>query len=285
MIISVTGGKGGTGKSTIATGLAYSLSKKYKTLLVDADVGCPDDHLLLSIKLKREKEVTTFVPEINKEKCIKCGKCSEVCKESALVFVKGNYPVLIRDQCVGCKACMYSCPVGAITETREVVGGIYTGERHGIRLVTGELVAGRKDSSILMAELLNYVHLIQKDYDVVIIDTAAGTSCEVIRALMESELALTVTEPTPFGAHDLRVILELARELGTPAKVVLNKSGIASDEETIRIAEEFNTSVVGKIPYDKSFQESYSKGEPVKSSELDKLAQFIGERLERNLSA
>lgn len=275
MIISVTGGKGGTGKSTIATGLAFSLSKEYEVILVDADVSCPSDHLLLSIKLKKKRKITMFVPKITKEKCIKCGKCNKVCKVSALIFVKENYPVLVPNQCIGCKACIYSCPVGAITENKEPIGWIYTGERYGIKLVTGELLPGRKESSILVAELLNYA--LQKSYDILIIDTAAGTSCTVIRALIESKLALAVTEPTPFGAHDLRAILELARKIGTPAKVVLNKLGIASDEEIIKITKEFGTELVGKIPYSKSIQENYSRGVPVRIPELDELAKFIGE--------
>ncbi|MCD6414037.1 MAG: ATP-binding protein [Candidatus Diapherotrites archaeon] len=275
MIIAVTGGKGGTGKSTVATGLAHVLSKSHKVLLVDADVGCPDDHLLLSAKLKREKEVTTFVPEIHKDKCIKCGQCAKACRESAIVFVEGKYPFLVPDQCIGCKACMYSCPVGAITERREAVGGIYTGGNHGIKLVTGELLSGKKDSSILVAELLEYVHSIQKNYDIVIIDTAAGTSCEVVRALMESDLALAVTEPTPFGAHDLRVILDLVEKLKVPAQVVLNKAGVAPGDGIREIADKHKTKVVAEVPYSKGFQESYSRGEPLKGKMFDELAEKL----------
>ncbi len=111
MKIAITGGKGGTGKSTISTALALELSKKGKTLLIDADVDCPNDHLILSINREKIKYIFQPIPKFNFTKCKKCGKCSEVCRENAIVFIKGEYPILIPEQCIGCSACMISCPL------------------------------------------------------------------------------------------------------------------------------------------------------------------------------
>jgi MinD superfamily P-loop ATPase len=114
MKIAVTGGKGGTGKSTIATALAIELSQKGRVLLVDADVDCPNDHLILNIEREKVRDIFQPIPKINKKKCKKCGKCSEVCRENAIFQIKGEYPLVISDQCIGCSACMIACPFGAI---------------------------------------------------------------------------------------------------------------------------------------------------------------------------
>ena len=108
MKIAITGGKGGTGKSTISTALAVELAKKYKVILVDADVECPDDHIILSIKREKVKDVTAFLPLFNEKKCLKCGKCGEVCKENAIILIKDKFPFIAGKQCNGCGACLVS---------------------------------------------------------------------------------------------------------------------------------------------------------------------------------
>jgi MinD superfamily P-loop ATPase len=127
MKVAITGGKGGTGKSTISTALAVELAKKYKVMLVDADVECPDDHILLSTKREKVRDVEAFLPLFNEEKCLKCGKCSEVCNENAIVLIKDKFPILVSGQCTGCGACRLACPNEAITEDIQIIGSIYQG--------------------------------------------------------------------------------------------------------------------------------------------------------------
>ena len=157
MKIAVTGGKGGTGKSTIATSLAVELSKRNKVLLFDADVECPNDHIILSIKREKVKDVYQPLPKFNFDKCIKCGLCSKVCRKKAIVFVKGKYPIFLPDVCIGCSACIISCPVNAIERDKKKIGVIYQGKvQKNLSFVSGEMVIGQEESSPIA---VSYTHL------------------------------------------------------------------------------------------------------------------------------
>ena len=136
MKIAITGGKGGVGKSMVATSLAVEFARKNKTMLVDADAECPNDHLLLSVKRKKYITVYQSIPRFDYSKCLKCGKCALACKRGAIVWVKGKYPAFVKDACIGCMACLSACPYGAITETRKEIGTIYTGKNYNVNLVS-----------------------------------------------------------------------------------------------------------------------------------------------------
>ena len=129
-IIGITGGKGGTGKSTIATALAVELGKKFNVLLVDMDVDCPNDHLILNIKRNLVKKVNQRIPKWNLKKCNKCGLCGKVCKQNAIVSIKGKKPIFMQNQCNGCGACLIKCPVNAISWINKEIGMIYRGNKH-----------------------------------------------------------------------------------------------------------------------------------------------------------
>jgi len=151
MRIGITGGKGGTGKSTIATALAVELAKKNKVLLIDADADCPNDHLILSIKRKKAKDVFQLIPKWDFKKCIKCGKCSFVCKQHAIVFIKNKFPIFIPEQCNGCKACMFACPTGAIKKDKKKIGSIYYGKKGNISFVSGEIEPNQPLSEFIVS--------------------------------------------------------------------------------------------------------------------------------------
>ncbi len=275
MKIAVTGGKGGTGKSTIATALAMELSKKNKVLLVDADVDCPNDNIILSINLKKVKDVETMIPKIDKKKCIKCGKCSQICKEKAIVHVKGEFPVLIPEQCTGCRACKIACPVGAISEEKQKIGEIFIGKKENITLISGKMKPGIEESSLIVNDVKKYIKQRKEDYDYMIIDTAAGTHCPVIAALMNSELGIAITEPTPLGNHDLILILKLMKKLGVKSKIVLNRSDISNKNKIIQTSKKFNSKIIAEIPYDKKIQKAYSKGEPIKHKSIKEIVKNL----------
>ncbi|MCK5321253.1 P-loop NTPase [Candidatus Pacearchaeota archaeon] len=273
MKIAITGGKGGTGKSTVSTALAAELSKENKVLLVDADVDCPDDDIILSINLKKIKDVETMIPEIDKSQCIKCGKCNRVCKENAIVQIRGEFPILVPEQCNGCKSCKIVCPVDAISEAKQKVGEIFVGKKGNITLLSGRIKPGVEESSLIVNAMKKAIKL--EDYDYIIIDTAAGTHCPVISALLDVDLGIAVTEPTPLGNHDLTLILELMRQLKIKPKIVLNRSDIADKGIIERTSEKFNSEIMAEIPYSKKIQEAYSKGEVIKHKAIKKIAEFL----------
>lgn len=272
--IAITGGKGGTGKSTVATALAYELSKTKKVLLVDMDVDCPNDHLILSIKLKKVKDVKTMIPEFDSEKCIHCGRCSKVCRENAIVQVKQRLPVLVSDQCTGCKACMIACPVGAITENKQVIGGIYEG-RGIVDLISGKMKTGIEESSLIVNAVKKYIKNKEKKYDYIIIDTAAGTHCPVIAALLGADIGFAVTEPTPLGNHDLILILKLMKKLEIKSNIVLNRADVADKKQIEKTAQKYETKIVAEIPYSKKIMEQYCAGKPIRNEAILKIARSL----------
>ncbi|MCE5214385.1 MAG: ATP-binding protein [Methanobacterium sp.] len=278
MKIAITGGKGGTGKSTISTAFAVELAKKYKVMLVDADVECPDDHILLSIKREKVRDVEAYLPSFNEEKCIKCGSCAEVCKENAIVIIKDNFPFIIEKQCNGCGACLFTCKNKAIDENKQIIGSIYQGKfendskiADNFMLISGEIEVGCESSSPVVNETREFASKFEDEYDFSLIDTAAGTHCNVISALIGVDLALTVAEPTPLGKHDLDIILKLLKILQIKSEIIVNKSDIGDLSLIHELENNYGINVLSEIPYTKRIIENYSEGIPI---EHDKIAEI-----------
>ena len=206
MKIAVTGGKGGTGKSTVATSLAIEFARTKKTMLIDADVECPNDHLLLNVKRKKYSNVYQPIPKWDFSKCTKCGKCASVCKQNAIVFVKDKFPAFVKDVCIGCKACMVACPNNAISMTKKQIGTIYTGRNYNVNLVIGELKLGELASGEIVSSVREKAEEISKKLkpEITLIDSAAGIGCPVIASLVGTDYIVAVTEPTPSALHDLK---------------------------------------------------------------------------------
>lgn len=279
MIIGVTGGKGGVGKTTISVGLANEFTKRGKSvLLVDADVECPNDHLLLGINIddmSHVSDVTIPKPIINDDKCIKCGACVRVCRESALFQLPGKPPQLIPDQCIGCGACSLVCPVNAITETEEVIGEILKTKKYNIELMTGVMTPGYEEASPIVNKLFAEVDKIKRNYEYIIVDTAPGTHCNVISSLRHVDYAFAVTEPTPLGAHDLDLILSLGKEINVPMDIIVNRYGIGDDTLIEEVKNKHNVNIVARLPYDKKVFEKYSHGIPVEHEVFHYLVDMI----------
>ncbi|HDQ22401.1 MAG TPA: 4Fe-4S dicluster domain-containing protein [Candidatus Uhrbacteria bacterium] len=267
MKIAVTGGKGGTGKSMVATSLAVEFAKNKKTALLDVDVECPNDHLLLSVKKKQYSKIYQPIPKWNFKKCTKCGKCAAVCKQNAIVFVKNKYPAFIKDVCIGCKACIVTCPTKAISETKKEIGTIYTGKNYGVDLVTGELKLGELASGEVVAEVRKYSEKITRKLktEIILIDSSAGIGCPVIASLVGTDYIVAVTEPTPSALHDLRRVLYLANHFQIPHGIIINKYDLAEKFylKIEQFARENKIKIIGKIPYKKDFVNSTIKMKPV----------------------
>jgi MinD superfamily P-loop ATPase len=267
MKIAITGGKGGTGKSTVATSLAVEFAENKKTMLVDADVECPNDHLLLSIKRKKYCNVYQPIPKWDFSKCTKCGICAQVFKQNAIVFVKDKYPAFVKEVCIGCNACMAACPTGAISMSKKQIGTIYIGKNYGVDLITGELKLGELASGEVVAEVRKYSEKVNhklKD-EIVLIDSAAGIGCPVIASLVGTDYIVGVTEPTPSALHDLKRVLYLANHFGIKHGIVINKFDLEKSFclEIEKFAKGNNIPIIGKIPYRKDFVDSTIKMKPV----------------------
>lgn len=267
MKIAITGGKGGTGKSIVTVSLAVEFARSNSTMLVDADVECPNDHLMLSIKRKKYTKVYQPIPKWDFDQCVKCGKCASICKQNAIVFVKDKYPAFVKDVCIGCKACLVACPTGAITETKKEIGTIYTGKNYGVDLVSGELKLGELASGEVVAEVRKYSEEIARKIKAktILIDSAAGIGCSVIASLVGTDYIVAVTEPTPSALHDLKRVLYLAHHFGIKHGIVINKFDLERNFclKIEEFAKRSKIPILGKIPYRKDFVDSMIKMEPV----------------------
>lgn len=262
MKIAIAGGKGGTGKSTIATMIAAELGAKAKTMLVDCDVECPNDHLLLNTDLEFHQDVFQVIPKWDQSICNKCGKCAEICKQNAIIFVEGKFPAFLPEKCIGCKACLVACPLNAITVDKRSVGKIYLSDskEHNVILVTGELNIGDLASGEIVAELRVESEKINKDKNCehIVTDAAAGIGCPVIASIVNNDAVIAVTEPTPSAFSDLKRIISLATHFNIPIGILINKYDIDNNftEKIEEYAESNKIKVMGKMPYDKELIKS-----------------------------
>ena len=253
MIISVASGKGGTGKTTVATNLAVSLESEVQFL--DCDVEEPNAHLFIHPEWEETKTITTPVPQVDETKCSLCGKCSEICQFKAIVVI-GDTVLPFHELCHSCGGCMEVCPEKAITETGRELGIIERGYRNGIKFIHGKLRIGEAMSP----PLIRKVRSLARPDQLIIIDAPPGTSCPVIASMEGADFVLLVTEPTPFGLHDLELALEAVKVLGIPCGLVINRSDIG-DTQVKEYAPRQSLPILMEIPFDRRIAEAYSRGE------------------------
>lgn len=254
MIISVASGKGGTGKTLIATSLALTMQKKIPVQLLDCDVEEPNDHIFFKPDADHAEMVSIPVPHIDEEKCTRCGRCAKVCVYNAIA-VLGGYVLTFPQLCHGCGACSYLCPEKAITEEDREMGLIEIGRAGDITLVQGRLAVGEAMAPPVIRKLKEYI---DNDY-LVIIDAPPGTSCPVITSVRSSDFCLLVTEPTPFGLHDLKLAVAVMRELNMPCGVVLNRAG-TGDDTVVDYCGSESIPVLMTVPLDMEIARQYSRG-------------------------
>jgi len=262
--IGITGGKGGTGKSTVSILLANKYFKDgNKVVLVDCDVECPNDYLLLGKELKNPRErIYTDFPKLDKSKCQKCGLCVKTCRSNAIFQAPGQYPIFIKDLCSGCSACWLICPHKAIKLQKEETGQIFVSQlKKNYWLITGLAKAGLEETGPIVNQTKKFAMKFaqEKKADIVLLDTAAGTHCPVISALLGVDSAYAVTEPTPMGAVDLDLILDLCRKIKVPIEVILNQSDLGDKKEIQKIVQKHQTKIIKEIPYSKKIVQAYSR--------------------------
>jgi MinD superfamily P-loop ATPase len=267
MKIAITGGKGGTGKSMVATSLAVEYAKRKKTILIDVDVECPNDYLLLSAKRRKHSNIYQPIPKWNLKKCIKCGKCAVACQQKAIIFVEDKYPVFVKDKCIGCKACILSCSQKAISVSKKQIGTVYLGKNYGVDLMTGELKLGELASGEVVAEVREEAEKINKKMKAqnILIDSAAGIGCPVIASLVGTDYVVAVTEPTPSALHDLKRVLFLANHFKIKHGIVINKFDLAEkfSKKIEKFAKDKRIKIIGRIPYSQDFVRSTIQMKPV----------------------
>lgn len=262
MQIAVASGKGGTGKTTIATSLALSLSKvsaeDLSVLFLDCDVEAPNAHLFLRPQVESQQEAVIFLPQIDPALCTACGRCVEVCQFHALALI-GKKVLVFPQLCHGCGSCTLNCPEKAIAEIQNPIGILESGQTEtGITFAQGILTISEPMPTPIIRQLKRWK---KRNADqTVILDAPPGASCAVVETVRGSDFVLLVTEPTPFGLHDLKQMVSILREMDIPAGVVVNRDGIGDGSLDAYCTAE-NLPVLLRIPFDRAIAQGTAQGQ------------------------
>jgi MinD superfamily P-loop ATPase len=255
VILAIASGKGGTGKTTVATNLAFVASRAGRSVAyLDCDVEEPNGAIFLKPQIQEDRAVTTAVPKVDLDKCTGCGKCGEICQYSAIISM--NKTVLsFPELCHGCAGCWLVCPAGAITEGRREIGRLQAGPAGKVMFVQGLLNIGQAMSP----PLIRAVKAASPRADLTIMDCPPGTSCPVIEAMRGADYVLLVTEPTPFGLNDLKLAVETVRKLKLPFGVLINRAD-SGDLQTRQFCRQSRIAILAEIPDVRAVAEAYSRG-------------------------
>jgi len=258
--IAVASGKGGTGKTTVAVALAESLSSNngQPVLISDCDVEAPNVHLYLDPEIQQSKGVHILIPQIDENKCTGCGVCSEVCQYNAIIILKDR-PMVFPSLCHGCGSCALNCPDNAIREIPNQIGTLERGTgKEEIFLRYGLLDPGEPLTVPVISDLRKWNDGFSLDIE--IIDSPPGASCPVVEAIRGVDFLILVTEPTPFGLHDLKQAHQVANELGIQAGVIINRDGMG-ETDIGEYCNQNNIALLMKIPLDKEIGAGLARGD------------------------
>lgn len=256
MRIAVASGKGGTGKTTVALALANVLGN---SVLIDCDVEAPNAHIFLDPKIEGSRDFHVMVPVIDHDKCTGCGECARVCQYNALAVVRKTV-IQFPELCHSSGGCVLICEPKAIAEGEHLIGEIQWGKAGRIDFYNGRLKIGEHLSPPLIKELKKMTHDIS-DRDM-ILDCPPGTTCPMIEAVRNTDYCVLVTEPTPFGLHDLEMAAEVVSELGIPSGVIINRADMG-DDSVRKFCIEKGLTILLEIPHKRKIAEGYAIGENI----------------------
>jgi MinD superfamily P-loop ATPase len=256
MVITVASGKGGTGKTSVAVNLASTARENgYAVQLIDADVEAPNTHLFLNPEIKAEKSINALVPRVDEGACTLCGTCAEVCEFQA-IGVFGSSVLVFSELCHSCGGCTLACPEKAITEIEHPIGTLRLGgTADALGFLEGRLKIGEAKAPPIIREVKRHL-----DREILnIIDAPPGNSCPVVEAMKSSDYILLVTEPTPFGFHDLRMTFDVVRDMGIPFGLVVNKAGVGT-RDVYDFCDEHDIPIHLEIPFRQDLAKTYAAG-------------------------
>jgi len=279
--IAIASGKGGTGKTTVSVNLFKWIIQHWteKVQLVDCDVEEPNDHIFLpEYLISKEQEITQLIPKIDLNNCTFCRKCVEWCEFNAIVVIPpAQFAEVNNSLCHSCGACLIACEDNAMIEYLHSIGkaNFYT-NKSSLGLLEGELKISSSMQTMLIGELKK---LANPEAEVIIFDSPPGTSCPVVESVADSDFVILVTEPTPFGLHDLKLTVELIKELKIDFGVIVNKAGLGTDNIYDYLKKE-KIELLGKIPFSKEYASKYARGKLSTSNEIfNEQYNLIGEVL------
>jgi len=254
--LSILSGKGGTGKTTLAVNLALALDN---VQLLDADVEEPNDYLFVSPEIgEKEKEsVMRLIPEVNDEKCTACRKCVDFCEYNALAMMLDKV-LIFEEVCHSCGGCKIVCPENAITEKEKELGKLYHDSLDNLDFWQGELNPGEEKAVPVIEKLKTKIDHDKK----VIIDSPPGTTCPTIEAIIDTDFTIVVTEPSTFGLHDLKMVVEMLNNLDQAFAVIINRSESDADYLIEDYCQKSGINILLKIPFSRQIAELYSNGKP-----------------------
>jgi MinD superfamily P-loop ATPase len=260
MRIAVASGKGGTGKTTVAVSLALSVDGAVH--FADCDVEEPNAALFLHPKLTEHRAVNQLIPEVDAESCTACGRCAEVCQYHAIAVI-GQEVLVFPELCHGCGSCTRNCPVGAIHEVPHAIGLLERGHAGDIAFAQGTLDVGEPMAVPIIRALKQWSSVDVVHGRHVILDAPPGASCPVVETMRGADVVLLVTEPTPFGLHDLKVAVQVARdELHLPVAVVINRDGVG-DAGVDAYCRAEGIPILLRIPLERAIAEGIAQGQPL----------------------
>lgn len=258
MILAVASGKGGTGKTTVAASLAAVWPSP--VVAVDLDVEAPNLHLFLNPAISDQAPSYIEIPEIDEDRCTRCRACTDICQFKA-IGIFGDVMMTFPEMCHGCGACWTICPEAAITPGKRELGQILSGRTGQTKFIMGRLRVGEAMSPPLMRDVKHRLNSGSGDADRdVIIDAPPGVSCPAINAVMDADVILLVTEPTPFGLYDLALAQQAFTSLDKPMGVVINRAGIGTRDVEAHCRKK-GLPILAEIPFRRDIAEAYAQGQ------------------------